>query len=186
MFNEKYYKDGKMLQLSPKATAIHTWDVGDGMLIAIFQGNRGEKPDLDFRVKYLNAGAEQHPIILPHVDWIVDVLMKAQNFRNDMIELLDFFIDYYEKCNPFHSVDDREKFEPRLAGLLGDKYSHVEVPNTLPITGLALVIELFCICEKQTTNAHQFKLLLLWTKRCLEGELNYRAVLNLAITHREY
>lgn len=52
MYNTNYYKDEKMLQLKPYAEAIHTFKTGDGTIIAIFQGNRGDNPELDFRVKY--------------------------------------------------------------------------------------------------------------------------------------
>ncbi|ADY36619.1 glutamine ABC transporter periplasmic protein [Phocaeicola salanitronis DSM 18170] len=54
MYNENYYKNGKMFQLKPYAEAIHTFKTGDGTIIAIFQGSRGDNPELDFRVKYLN------------------------------------------------------------------------------------------------------------------------------------
>ena len=48
MYNTNYYKDEKMLQLKPYAEAIHTFKTGDGTIIAIFQGNRGDNPELDF------------------------------------------------------------------------------------------------------------------------------------------
>ena len=78
MYNTNYYKDEKMLQLKPYAEAIHTFKTGDGTIIAIFQGNRGDNPELDFRVKYLNDDPNARPVQLPHVDWVVDLLIKAQ------------------------------------------------------------------------------------------------------------
>lgn len=70
MYNTNYYKDEKMLQLKPYAEAIHTFKTGDGTIIAIFQGNRGDNPELDFRVKYLNDDPNARPVQLPHVDWV--------------------------------------------------------------------------------------------------------------------
>lgn len=71
MYNTDYYKNGKLLQLRPYAEAIHTFKTGDGTIIAIFQGNRGDNPELDFRVKYLNEGPDAKPVQLPHVDWVI-------------------------------------------------------------------------------------------------------------------
>jgi len=56
-FNNNYLKDNKMLQLKPKEIAIHTWNIQNQILVAIFQGGRGDRPNLDFRVNYLNSGS---------------------------------------------------------------------------------------------------------------------------------
>lgn len=53
MYNTNYYKDEKMLQLKPYAEAIHTFKTGDGTIIAIFQGNRGDNPELGIFSKCL-------------------------------------------------------------------------------------------------------------------------------------
>ena len=113
MYNENYYKNGKMLQLKPYAEAIHTFKTGDGTIIAIFQGSRGDNPELDFRVKYLNNDPEARPVQLPHVDWVVDLLIKAQKYPNEVKELLDYFITFYDTCKPFSSVADRASYHIR-------------------------------------------------------------------------
>ncbi len=69
---------------------------------------------------------------------------------------------------------------------IGGKYSHVQVPGTFSMDGIAIILELFCICEKQTAGAHQFKLQLQVTRDYMDGKINYRNLLNLAINHREY
>ena len=168
MYNTNYYKDEKMLQLKPYAEAIHTFKTGDGTIIAIFQGNRGDNPELDFRVKYLNDDPNARPVQLPHVDWVVDLLIKAQKYPNEVKELLDYFIKFYDSCKPFSSVEERASYTPKS------------------IEQIAIILELFCICEKQTVGAHQFKLQLQMTRDYMDGKINYRNLLNLAINHREY
>ena len=164
MYNTNYYKDEKMLQLKPYAEAIHTFKTGDGTIIAIFQGNRGDNPELDFRVKYLNDDPNARPVQLPHVDWVVDLLIKAQKYPNE----------------------ERASYTPKSIEQIGDKYSHVRIPGTFSMDGIAIILELFCICEKQTVGAHQFKLQLQMTRDYMDGKINYRNLLNLAINHREY
>lgn len=186
MYNGNYYKNGKMLQLRPYAEAIHTFKPGDGTIIAIFQGNRGDNPELDFRVKYLNNAPDARPVLLPHVDWVVDLLIKAQKYPEEVKELLDYFITFYDSCKPFASIADRASYTPKSIKIIGGKYSHVRVPGTFSMDGIAIILELFCICEKQTVGAHQFKLLLQMTRNYMDGKINYRNLLNLAINHREY
>ncbi len=185
-YNSDYYKDGKMRMVRGNEVAIHTFTTQDGTLIGMFQGNRGEKPELDFRVKYLNAGKDAKPVLLPHVDWIVDVLLKAQHFPEEMKAILDYFSLFYDTCTPFRSVEERRDYAPTSLGYIEKTYADVNVPGTLSIGGLALILELFCLCEKQNQDAHQFKYSLVWTKECIEGKKNYRNLLNLAINHREY
>ncbi len=186
MYNNRYYQNGKMLQLRPYAEALHTFVTEDGTLIAIFQGNRGDNPQLDFRVKYLNDEPEAIPVQLPHVDWVVDLLIKAQHFPNEVKGLLDFFINFYDDCHPFSSIEERASYIPLSKERVEEIYAHVQVDGTLSIGGIAIIIELFCLCEKQTAGAHQFKQLLENTRAYLDGNINYRNLLNLAINHREY
>lgn len=186
MYNEKYYKNGKMLQLSPKAEAIHTYKTEEGTIIAIFQGNRGDNPELDFRVKYLNNDPKARPVLIPHVDWVVDLLIKAQKFPNEVKDLLNYFIKFYDNCQPFTSVQERASYVPKSFEKFEKKYSYVKVPGTLSMGGLAIILELFSICEKQTAGARQFKLQLQMTREYMDGKVNYRNLLNLAIKHREY
>lgn len=186
MYNGNYYKNGKMLQIRPYTEAIHTFKTGDGTIIAIFQGNRGDNPELDFRVKYLNNDPDARPVQLPHVDWVVDLLIKAQKYPDEVKELLDYFIAFYDTCKPFSSVADRAAYTPKSIKIIGNKYSHVQVPGTFSMDGISIILELFCICEKQTAGAHQFKLQLQMTRDYMDGKINYRNLLNLAINHREY
>lgn len=185
-YNTDYYKNGKMLQLRPVQEAIHTYKTVDGTLIAIFQGNRGTRPELDFRVKYLNNDPNARPVQLPHMDWVVDLLIKAQQYPDAVKELLDFFIGFYDSCKPFDSVQEREDYEPSTVTRFEEKFGELNVPGTMSFGGVALILELFCLCEKQNTDAHQFKLLLKKTREYMDGTVNYRNLLKLAVDHREY
>lgn len=149
MYNTDYYKNGKLLQLRPYAEAIYTFKTGDGTIIAIFQGNRGDNPELDFRVKYLNEGPDAKPVQLPHVDWVVDLIIKAQRYPEEVKAVLDYFIKFYDECKPFSSVEDRAAYQPKSINEIEMQYSHVNVPGTFSIGGIALILELFCICESK-------------------------------------
>ena len=51
MYNPKYIVNGQMWQYrGPKGPTIHTFFTADGTAIGMFQGSRGVRPDLDFKV----------------------------------------------------------------------------------------------------------------------------------------
>lgn len=170
----------------PKGPAIHTFITADGTAIGIFQGSRGMRPDLDFKVKILLPNPHSVPFLLPHDEWVVDLLIKAQHYKEEVIEILDYFIRFYDNCQPFSSPEERKAYSPTTVSQIEQEYGNVNVVGTMPIGSIALILELFCLCEKQNKGAHQFRLTLLWTKECIEGKRDLRNLLNIVIRHREY
>lgn len=83
------------------------------------------------------------------------MLIKVQRYPNEVKELLDYFIAFYDNSKPFTSIADRASYTPTSIKAIGGKYSYVLVSGTLSMDGIAIILELFCICEKQTIGAHQ-------------------------------
>ena len=186
-YNDKYYTDGGPLrQRSPRQSAIRTFVASDGTVIGMFQGTKGARPDLDFRVKILQPKPDAKPFLLPHDEWVVDLLLKAQHHKDAVVRLLDYYLEFYESCKPFDSLEERKLYQPRTLKEIETKFANVSTPGTMSIGGIAIILELFCLCEKQTPDAHQFKLALQWTKECVLGERDFKNLLNLVIRHREY
>ena len=187
MYNPEYYINGQMWQKrGPKGPAIHTFTAADGTAIGMFQGKRGDNPELDFRVKILQPKVDARPFLLPHDEWVVDLLLKGQHYKDEVIQLLDYYLDFYDQCSPFSSKEDRANYSPITLQDVEERFKEVIVPGTMSIGGIAIILELFCICEKQNPGAHQFKLALQWTKECISGTRDFKNLLNLVIRHREY
>lgn len=187
MYNPKYFKNGDMWQYrGPKGPAIHTFTAADGTAIGMFQGKKGARPDLDFRVKILQPKPDAKPFLLPHDEWVVDLLLKGQHYQEDVVQLLDYYLVFYENCVPFASLEERARYTPITLQEVENRFKNVSVPGTMSIGGIAIILELFCLCEKQTPDAHQFKLALQWTKECVLGQRDFKNLLNLVIRHREY
>lgn len=187
MYNPKYFIQNQMWQYrGPKGPAIHTFTAADGTAIGMFQGNKGARPDLDFRVKILQPKPYAKPFLLPHDEWVVDLLLKGQHYQEEVVQLLEYYLDFYEKCIPFASLKERASYTPITLQEVENRFKKVSVPGTMSIGGIAIILELFCLCEKQTPDAHQFKLALQWTKECVLGQRDFKNLLNLVIRHREY
>lgn len=187
MYNPKYIINGQMWQYrGPKGPAIHTFILSDGTAIGMFQGSRGARKDLDFKVKILLPNPESVPFLLPHDEWVVDLLIKAQHFKDEIVSLLGDYLAFYNDCTPFSSIEKRAEYQPSTTLKTKAQYGHVEVEGTMPIEGVALILELFCLCERQNPGAHQFQYALQWTKDCILGTRDIKNLLNLVIRHREY
>jgi len=92
-YNSNYYFDEKLHQLRPWKEAIHTFKTSEGILIAVFQGSRGLHPDIDFVVKILKPGEEERPFPPLHSFWVVDLMMKTVEYREEVIEILEYFLN---------------------------------------------------------------------------------------------
>lgn len=178
VYNEKYYHDGNMHQLRPSQSAISTFCMSDGTLIAMFQGNRGTRPDLDFRIKILKPGSNSRPRQPLHLYWVVDLMIKAQLFPKQVLEIVKYYIDFYDNCSPFRSVEERAAYKPVTVDFIRKNYSEVKCENTLPIDYTAYVLELFSLCEKQNTGAKMFRGLLTAFYDYLNHKIDYMSLLS--------
>lgn len=187
MYNPKYYIDGKLWQLArPKTPAIQTYTFGDDLVIGIFQGRLQPHPELDMRIKTLLPGEQATPFLLPHESWEMDLIIKAQHYCDDVVAMLNYFIDFYDTCEPFSDPDDRKDYQMVTVPYVEEHYGHINVPGSLPIAGIAVIIEYLCLNEKRAEGAHQFRLLLEWIKDGARGRRTFMSVLNLAARHQEY
>ncbi len=188
MYNPNYYNNGKMnvLRGQNKNSILTFSDLSDNNIVAIFQGTRGERPDLDFVVKILMPGVETRPTTPSHAHIATDLFIKATMFPDEISEFIDYYIDFYNKCKPFDSIEERANYIPQSIGYVKEHFLNVKVPKTLAIETVGLIIELFCLCEKRTTDAHQFQIFLNRMKKYALGEMDYIRIINLVTKFREY
>lgn len=177
MYNTKYFDGCDLWQLKPKQKAIHTYKISNGIILGMFQGNRGSYPELDFKIKILREGTAEVPEAPVHTYWVVDLIIKAQQYPCEINEILKFYIDFYNNCNPFNTVSDRTLYRPTTVAYMMNRYKNVSVPKTLPIDYIAFVIELFCICEKRNSGAYMFGNLLKTIQSYINGNLDYMHVI---------
>ena len=187
MYNTKYLIDGDLWQLAnPKEPALKTYVLEDDLVIGIFQGSKKPHPELDLRIKTLLPGEQSKPFLLPHESWAMDLIIKAQHYRKDVVAMLDYFIEFYDNCKPFSDPDDRKTYQLVTAPYVQKHFGHIIVPGSLPIEGIAVIVEYLCLNEKRAEGAHQYRLLLEWIKEGALGQRSFMSVLNLAARHQEY
>ncbi len=55
IYNKRHF-DGNVLIDSKKSRSLSTFTCDNGTKIGMFQGNRGERKDLDFKIEFLQPG----------------------------------------------------------------------------------------------------------------------------------
>lgn len=147
------------------------WETDDKTTIAIYQGMRGENPELDFIVKYREVGKRLRTP--SHTHWIVDLLVKCESNKNLVLDYVNDLIKIYDNTQPFTSVEQRNGYNLVHTLELVSKYSNLNNTGYYNIATLTTFIELFSICEKQTTGAFRFKNLLEKVKDYCEGKKDF-------------
>jgi len=147
------------------------WKTDDKTTIGIYQGMRGENPELDFIVKYREEGKRLRTP--SHTHWIVDLLVKCESNKTLVLEYVDDLISMYDNTKPFTSVEQRNDYSLIHTLELVSKYNNLNNTGYYSIATLTAFIELFSICEKQTTGAFMFKELLEKVKDYCEGKKDF-------------
>lgn len=181
IYNSNYYNGTDLMQLRPRVVAFKKYKTQDGTLIGLFQGNRGMRPDLDFVIKILIPGNDKKLRPPTHTFWVVDLLLKIPEFRNEVKEIVQYYIDFYARTSPFVSVQERDNYQLETVKEVTTRYAHLEQSYTLSLDYVAMIIELFCKNEKINPGAYMFRDLLLTLRDYIYGKKHYTEVLQAAM-----
>lgn len=176
-YNSKYFHDNSLYQLKPAKKAFRTIILSNGMIVGLFQGKRGSNPELDFVVKILKKGSTEKPEPPIHTYWVVDLMIKSHHYPQEIQRILDYYIDFYDRCHPFKSLSERNNYTPHTPSSIVEKYGNLDVFHTLPMDYIALMLELFSLCEKQNNGAYMFRDLLHLLKNYISGVADYMKVI---------
>ena len=147
------------------------WSTDKGTKVAIYQGSRGENPDLDFIVKYKEKGKRLRTP--SHTHWIVDLLVKAEYNKDLLSTYVSDLINVYENTTPFSTVEERNQYELAHMNVMNDKYWLLNGHGYYDVKTLTSLVELFSKCEKQTSGAFMFKTLLELVKDYCDGKKDF-------------
>jgi len=92
-----------------KAKSFKEFKLSDGTIIGIFQGERGQNPDLDILIKYQEPNKR---VRTPkHIHWVIDLLIKKQYDRQLTIEFVKYLRDMWETVEPFKTKAEQQECE---------------------------------------------------------------------------
>ena len=186
VYNVNYFDGNNLKQMKASVKgmskeAFKTYKTKDGTLVGLFQGSRGARPDIDFVIKILIPGLDK--VLRPptHTFWVVDLLLKIPEYKNEVREIVEYYIAYYQHTTPFSSVQERNNYQLETVDEITTRYAKLEQPYTLSLDYVAMVIELFCKNEKITPGAYMFHNLLTTLRDYIDGKKHYTEVLQAAM-----
>jgi len=171
-----YMKKLKFKKEGVEHSPLKYWELRDKTLVAIYQGNRGFNPELDFVVKYLSPNKRLRAP--SHTHWIVDLLIKSQTIKPQVLNFVSDLIEHYDIIKPFSSVEESKNYELKYVQKFDTKYSALGMFGEYSTDFLCVLIELFIKCEKQNPNAFMFKDLLSLVKDYCEGKKDFYQVIS--------
>ena len=157
---------------------IKYWRTDNTTEVAIYQGSRGENPNLDFIVKYKEEGKRLRTP--SHTHWIVDLLVKSEVNKDNLLLFINDMANIYDNAIPFKSVEERNNYVLRYPTQMVTKHSTLQGHGYYSIETLTAFIELFSLCEKQTTGAFMFRGLLSLVKEYCRGDKDFYQIVGLS------
>jgi len=159
----------------PRVKSLVEYKLSDNTVVAIFQGFRGENPDLDFIVKYKEK--DKRLRTPSHTHWIVDLVIKGETNKELTLSFVNSLIIVYDNTQPFQTVEERNNYQLKYVDGLVKHYNGLNSLGALSIELITTLVELFSKCEKQTTGAFMFRSMLTLTKEYLEGKKDYYQII---------
>jgi hypothetical protein len=172
--NLSYKVRGEDIRLNP----LNKFEMEDGNVVAIYQGSRGQYPDLDFIVKYRKEGIRLRTP--SHTHWIIDLVLKGEVNKELTLGLVKEFINIYDEIKPFDTQEERDGYNLIYPQKLVEKYKDLNSIGALSVEMLLTFVELFSMCEKRTEGAFMFRNMLGLCKQYLEGEKDYYQVVGIS------
>jgi hypothetical protein len=170
MENKLNFKKGGIIH-----TPLNYFTMSDGKIVAIYQGNRGQRPELDFVVKYKKLNTRLRAP--SHTHWIVDLILKRTLNLDLTLKFIQEWILLYEKIQPFQNSQERNNYQLIYQNHFKQKYSELnKIGYTIEF--ISILLELFCKCEKQTEGAFMFKNLLKLVEEYCLGKKDFYQIIS--------
>jgi hypothetical protein len=99
--------------------------------------------------------------------------VKAEFNKTIVLAYVNDLITVYDGTNPFTSVEQRDQYELIHVNDANEKYSVLNQYGYYSIGTLTTFVELFSLCEKQSTGAFMFRGLLTLVKEYCENKKDF-------------
>lgn len=168
-----YHKGGELHK------SLQVFHLADGTLLGMFQGNRGDRPDLDFVIKFLTPGPCKKLRTPKNLHWVVDILMIGKADPAGALKLTRSLLECYQGAQAFKSARARNAFQPEKAQKIAQEFQHLDKKGAVSVAFVTHIVELFSICEKASPrDTKMFENLLLVLVDYFDGRKDYYQVLN--------
>ena len=159
-------------------TAFKEFRLTDGSVIGVFQGSRGQRPDLDIVVKYRDKRTKTtRPRTPQHIHWVIDLIIKREHNRALTMDFVRYLLKCYDEIKPFADKQEQQQCALRFCGQESlHSFAELDRYGDYSVEFLAHVMELFGV-EEKTGFAGAFMF-----KGVLNAFLNDKDIFSIAAT----
>ena len=121
----------------------------DNVKIGVFQGSKGQNPELDIVVKYLDPSKSKKVRTPKHIHWVIDLLIKKENHETLTMEFIRYLREIWDRLQPIKSKEEQLNIVNKLSNKKElDKFKDLNNYGEYSVEFITYVIELFVIEEK--------------------------------------
>ncbi len=129
--------------------AISEIKLKNSVRVGIFQGSKGQKPDLDIVIKYLDLNKSNRLRTPKHIHWVIDLLIKKQHNRHLTMDFIMYLYKMWHNLQPLTTKSEQLEILERLSPKKDlEKFDELNKYGEYSVEFIAYVIELFVIEEK--------------------------------------
>lgn len=146
-------RDGK----GTKAYSFKEFRMKNDIVVGVFQGARGQNPDLDIIVKYQQPGKR---VRTPqHLHWAIDLIIKKEYDKVLTKKFIGYLLNMWYNVKPFSNKQEQQECKLRLSS--EDKlkeFKSLDKYGEYSVEFIACILELIMIQEKTgLATAFMFK-----------------------------
>ena len=133
----------------PRLKSFKEFNLKTGEIIGVFQGSKGNNPELDIVVKYRDKYTKFVVRTPKHIHWVIDLLIKKEHNEKLTLEFIKYVLDTYDKIEPFRKKEDQLKCELKFTNPENmKKFEELNKYGQYSVEFIGHVIELLSIEEK--------------------------------------
>ena len=133
----------------PLQNSIKEFHMKDRVVIGVFQGSLGAKPDLDIVVKFRDLRYSKKIRTPKHIHWVIDLLIKRQHNKELTNKFIEYLRDMWDKIEPFRTKEEQQKCELRLTSSERlERFKELDNYGEFSTEFIGHTVELFMIEEK--------------------------------------
>jgi len=138
--------------------SIHEIPLKNGVIIGIFQGSKGQNPDLDIVIKYSDPSKKIKLRTPKHIHWVIDLLIKKQYNKELTMDFINYLYKMWDTLQPIKSKQEQLNIKNKLSPEKDlEKFEELNKYGEYSVEFIAYIIELFVIEEKTgMTGAFMF------------------------------
>ena len=143
-----------------RVNSLKDFKLSDDRIIGVFQGSRGENPELDIIVKYKDKYVKTKTCRTPqHIHWAIDLLIKKEHNKELTKRFVGYLLNMWQKINPFKNKEEQQRCELRCTNPENLKeFEELNCYGEYSIEFIGHILELIMIQEKTgSAKAHMFK-----------------------------